>query len=252
MKQLTAIPFLASLLVLGACSKDDPEKDLEKPVMEFVTEASDSLRGGDWLEFSIQVTDNEALSQMKINVHDNFDGHTHGKKGEAQPFTFDSIVQLSGTSQTVEFRKLLPEDLASGNYDILIHALDQSGNEADFLLAAVHLKNAFDAEPPQLTAITTQPAMQNGELHLASGETVQLSAQLSDNSALLEAELLLVRESDEEVVWDKDLDISGTFYALNESVTLDASWPAGDYGLVITVKDEKGNSVQEEIHIHYK
>lgn len=245
----TGLLALGLTLLLGACSKSNDEKDIERPVISLLSPGDDSLRGGNALQIRAIITDNELLSQVKIEIHDDFDAHSHGKKAGAPAFVWDTIMTLSGIETTLDFPVAVPEDIASGRYHFQMQALDASGNEAEFVVRSLFLTNAFDTIAPIISNLSTTPAAQNGTITVKSGATLSIRAALSDNLGLEKLELKIIRSSNQEIVYDFDKELSGTATNLNELLTIDSQWGTGDFVLELLVIDEKGNRADMDLDL---
>ncbi|TNE81958.1 MAG: DUF4625 domain-containing protein [Bacteroidetes bacterium] len=239
------------LLGLASCSDDKPEQDLIRPTITWLNTLPDSLNGGNALELELGLADDEALSQLKIEIHDNFDNHTH-RKGGVLPFAWDSIINLQGLSQVVNLSIPVPADIAAGNYDVLVQAIDQAGNEAAPEVKSIYLTNAIDSELPQIQNVVWTPAEVAGEITLSGANaSLKLDATLSDNLALDGAELTVTRESDEKLVYDYDEEAPSSNYQFSHQFNFDAAWGAGAYHVVLKLKDVKGNSAEIEAEVQY-
>ena len=69
-------------LLLAACSEEDGDgKDLDKPLIESGDSASplncQVYRTGEEIPFRYTFTDNDALGSYNIEIHNNFDHHSH-------------------------------------------------------------------------------------------------------------------------------------------------------------------------------
>jgi|GEM_PF-297702 len=242
-KAFSTLGILALILgfIVGGCSKSDDKKDLEPPIISLQSPGDDSLKGGDSLHIVGIISDNELLSQVKIEIHDDFDRHAHLKKAGAAAFAWDSIITLSGKESALNISLLIPEDIASGLYHFQVQALDASGNEAEFVVRSIFLLNAFDTLAPIISNITTNPNVQNGSIEVKTGATLSVMAALSDNLGLEKYELKIIRKSNSEVVYDFDEALTGTAQNLNKLIAIETQWGTGDFILELVVIDEKGN-----------
>lgn len=241
----------AAVLLLSACSDDKPEQDLVRPSITWLGILPDSQSGGTKLTLTYGVADNAGLSQLKLEIHDNFDGHAH-QKGSVLPFSWDSIINLQGLTQQITIDVNLPADIAAGNYDILAQAIDMSGNEAAPLIKNIYLKNALDSELPKIENAVWNPVPVSGVIAL-SGDNVALTLQadVSDNLALDKVELKVIRESDEKMVYDFDEEAPSSAYQFTKQINFSAAWGSGSYHVVLKVKDGKGNVSEEEVEVDY-
>src|SRR5690606_1278095 len=124
-KPLIVLIALASLAF--GCKKEDTEKpkiNLEAPTNETV------FKQGDSFTITGTISDNENLSQYKIDVHIG-DGHNHGKMASVlAEFDFEEIKDISGTSYNLNVAVNIPEDAEVGEYHIIVDATDEAGNQA--------------------------------------------------------------------------------------------------------------------------
>ncbi len=191
--------------VVSGCSNNDI--DLTGPSLEFlsfspapqsgmvcgeVENGVIAIASEETLELSIRFTDNEALSQYKLEVHNNFDCHGHGGvevPGFAIPpgvqnLTEDweelDVVNLSGTDNTVDVSLTVPRNVTAGNYHFEIEAIDESGNENETgHIYSLIVANGNDLEPPVIHLDT--PA---NMISIAKGSGIAFSGTVTDNQPL--------------------------------------------------------------------
>lgn len=118
-------------------------------------------------------------------------------------------------------------------------------------------KEDADKEKPVITVLN--PA--SDHLDGVSGDTLDLSAQLTDNKELLNARIEIHsaaghshRLSSPSSAWEwaKVYSISGTTATVNEKVTIPAAVDTGEYHIVFEATDKSGNQAVEvikELHI---
>ena len=80
-KQPFALLFLTFLLALSACKKDSEEVDSEYPTIEvngtaFPQQCS-IIKKGEKFIFKAKLSDNVELGSVSIDIHHNFDHHSH-------------------------------------------------------------------------------------------------------------------------------------------------------------------------------
>lgn len=130
--------FLVSLMATMAiafsgCKEDS---DTEKPVIHLEEPAEDDvlqIGDGHGVHFDCEFTDNEALASYKVNIHPNFDGHTHTRSSatETVDFEFEKTWTLSGRNQSVHHHEIvIPENATPGDYHLMVYCTDAAGNEA--------------------------------------------------------------------------------------------------------------------------
>jgi autotransporter translocation and assembly factor TamB len=256
MKKISLV--LAALVALGisSCKKNDDNnstpQDTTKPSASLASPSDkDEFTSGNKINVMATITDDVELSQAKIEIHENFDGHSHMKNG-SPAFEWDSIIDLSGKSATLNFSINLPVDIAAGNYHFTMKVLDKSGNEADFVEADIKLKNADDLVAPTLNVTATPGPDGSGEIHLHGGDKeITLVGSASDDKGLKAYEIKLIHEGTEVNYLDRDGTFSGTSGGFTEKVVFESSWPKGEYELIIEAFDLKNNDADVEFHVHW-
>ena len=138
--------LISSLLLcaLCACSSPSGEKDLVPPEIfpggEFTSplNCQEFPRGG-VLPFSYVFSDDVELGSFNLEVHNNFDHHTHSTEaGECrqdpvkQPvhpwiFNQDYRIPAGNTTYEADLRIPIPADVDPGEYHFMIRVTDASG-----------------------------------------------------------------------------------------------------------------------------
>jgi hypothetical protein len=123
---LTALFFLT----LNRCTED---RDTVKPVIELHEPAEgDVLQIGneDGMHFEADFSDNEALASYRIEIHPNFDNHSHSRADEGSvDFTYDRSWKISGRNFPAhQHAVLIPENATPGDYHLMVYCLDEEGN----------------------------------------------------------------------------------------------------------------------------
>lgn len=197
---------LASLVfVLIACEKDGvdvtpPTMDITTfvptPVAAEICGAEESivfhLTGGDQLFFDVIFNDDNALSQYKVDIHNNFDCHGHGGgsapsvvvpnvENQTTDWTVLDIKELSGVSSPVNRTLDVPENVTAGNYHFHIQVIDEAGNDSPFAsFYSIKIKNPLDDTPPQI--IVKEPV--DRSFSIKKGETIRFVGQVTDERSL--------------------------------------------------------------------
>ncbi len=143
------IPLLTALLAITAfgisCSKEDRDTELPEIIM---TDAlhfpnnCDTIYVGESFTFRARFTDNHELGSYSIDIHHNFDHHSHTTdiadcpmdpvKTPENPLLFigqfdiPSGVSEYEASQVIE----VPEDVDTGDYDLMVRVTDRTGWQA--------------------------------------------------------------------------------------------------------------------------
>ncbi len=150
------------------------------------------LTGGDQLVFDVIFTDNNTLSQYKVDIHHNFDCHGHG--GGSAPsivvpnvanqtidWTVLDIGELSGTSSSVKRTLEVPENVTSGNYHFHIQVIDEAGNDSPFAnYNSIKIKNPLDDTPPQISVSESVAR----SFSIKKGARIHFIGQVTDERSL--------------------------------------------------------------------
>lgn len=244
--------LLVLATMISSCRKEDP--DTERPTINSVSingsTSSVTVSAGSSLNFSIALSDNIALKQLKIDIHDNFDGHGHSPN---IPFSTQRIYDLSGTSVTSTPSILIPSTAASGPYDIIISLIDASGNEA--IQREIELTITQNG---QAVIDITSPSLAT-EWEYSPGDTIFISGTISDDIDIEDIDISLENETTGAVLYDEEFEQTGVadvLWNFNE-LNLQSKWiiipsgaSLGHHGLVIKVTDNDANVTRIEIHVH--
>lgn len=197
--------ILLAMLVIGSCGTESV--DVTPPQMEILeyspTPSENNicgsleadvfvLNGGDELSFDAVFSDNEALSQYKVDIHNNFDCHGHGGgsapsvavpnvENQTIDWTVLDIQDLSGTSAPVLRSLDVPDNVTAGNYHFHVQVIDESGNDSPFAnFFSLKITNPLDQTPPQISI--EEPAVDN--FSISKGESINFKGQITDDRSL--------------------------------------------------------------------
>lgn len=139
MKKTSFYASLICLLTVSsqlfiACDKDD-KGDTTKPVITLhEPEEGQVLKIGGDVHFEMDLADDVMLKSYKIDIHNNFDNHTHAntKSGDEVPFVFRKEYDVSGqrTAHIHHHDIVIPENAHEGKYHLMVYCLDAAGNES--------------------------------------------------------------------------------------------------------------------------
>ncbi|WP_147678686.1 DUF4625 domain-containing protein [Algibacter pacificus] len=146
MKYILKYIFIVSIILLTtACSSDDSvEKDKEKPTINvnYVSgfpQGCASLAKGETYNFRAMVTDNSALAAYSIDIHHNFDHHTHddqitecqlsATKTPVKPFIFieNYTIEAGLTRYEINIPITIPNNIDAGDYHCSYSVTDETG-----------------------------------------------------------------------------------------------------------------------------
>lgn len=146
MKNKIKILAIGLIIATGfnACKKDSAEIDTEYPTIDIT--ASDAspkqcavLTRGQQFTFKANLSDNVELGSVSVDVHHNFDHHSHStevsnctmdaKKTPVKPYLLiQSFPIPTGQKQyTVNQQISIPADIDPGDYHFLIRLTDKEG-----------------------------------------------------------------------------------------------------------------------------
>ena len=156
------ILFVLAVLPIAfttSCNKDDDNKiDTEKPQIDASIANSSPNNGsvfhfGEVLSVKLRLTDNQGLAAFSIEIHNNFDGHSHstednedeheaeehehhheeGEDGDAFYYTKDYDIPDNNSEFVVDIAIPLPEksadgdNYAGGKYHFMLTVTDKAG-----------------------------------------------------------------------------------------------------------------------------
>lgn len=255
------LAVIGSGVMMISCDKDD-DTDTTAPVINSATidgkEEGIEANVGNAMTFEVKVSDNEALGQLKLDVHDAFDGHSHDKSSGIN-WANVAIIDLSGTEQTVSHDMEIPTNATAGPYHAEILVIDAEGNEGEFVERVIMIRNGSE---PGIEI--TSPDFTN-EVHVTKGSTLSLEGVVTDETDLAEILIILEEEDEEahksvqhEALYEMDFDLEGTSDLTwdfqvdgNVNIAIPATAEEGHYVLTVRAEDSEGNIniFEAELHI---
>lgn len=141
-KFMRAFACATIITLFAACGED--EKDVTPPVISDDVEAfcpSDcaEFMVGDTIEFCFRFTDDVELGQYNIEIHNDFDHHTHSTEAEecehgpdqepVNPWIYNQDFSIpSGTTDyTARQMIAIPSDVDAGDYHFMVRLTDHAG-----------------------------------------------------------------------------------------------------------------------------
>ena len=138
--------FLTLLCALCACSSSDDEetKDMTYPVInttDIVAVPTDCqvFKRGDVIPFNFLFTDNMELGAYNVEIHNNFDHHTHStssaecpmeaKKAPVNPWVYneDFAIPAGQRTYTARLNIVIPANIDPGDYHFMVRLTDHAG-----------------------------------------------------------------------------------------------------------------------------
>jgi hypothetical protein len=200
-----------------------------------------NLNSTDSLKLELRLTDNKGLSQLKIDIHENFDCHGHKA---VSPWQVLNLIDLSGTEQILSLGIPVPTTATAGVYHFQIRLLDESGNEAGGTEAySIRLLNNADTSAP--TAVVNLPIADTFSLN--RGDLLNFEIRAEDNNDLGggRAELIYFTTSGNKIKADTYTFEPGlgAIRVVNLEYLLPTTLTRGDYAFFVRVFDAYGNYV---------
>lgn len=141
------IIYLSLLCALGACSSsnDDEQRDMTLPVISEQGIIANPIecqqyQPGDVIPFSYVFTDDTELGNYNIEIHNNFDHHTHSgsaidcpldakKEAGEKAWVFNQDYTIPAGQRTYKARVdiQIPGDAETGDYHFMIRLTDKAG-----------------------------------------------------------------------------------------------------------------------------
>jgi hypothetical protein len=209
LNQLSVYMLLLSAGWVGCKSDVDTTLPEITKVLVDGTEADvHTIQAGEMMEVVFNVSDNENLKQIKLNVHPADDGHSHGSGSAStdQPnvgtWTYSKIYDVEGKSVSRNLSLSVPIDIA-GTWHLEFMALDESGNEAVEKVVTLTVNN--DELP--VIQVTSSPEISASAMFelTASNPVLTLDATAADASGIDSVYISATSEAGVEVFsqsWD--------------------------------------------------
>lgn len=135
----TKFYFIALLAIFTFVSCDKEDSDTTKPVIVLhEPEEGQALKigGENGVHFEMDLSDDVMLKSYKIDIHNSFDGHSHGGTradgGEEVAFSFSRSYDLSGLKNAHVHHHdiVIPANAKPGAYHLMVYCTDAAGNES--------------------------------------------------------------------------------------------------------------------------
>jgi hypothetical protein len=142
MRRIYFIISTLAVLLLNSCGKDDI--DDVKPVIDMNASGTfptlcDTLKKATEIEFKVNFSDNIELGSFSIDIHHNFDQHSHStsvetcqmdaKKTAINPWTYIKSFQIpEGLKEYTAIGEIsVPTNIDPGDYHFMYKVTDKSG-----------------------------------------------------------------------------------------------------------------------------
>ncbi|WP_294476455.1 DUF4625 domain-containing protein [uncultured Bacteroides sp.] len=144
-----------SSFVFISCDKDE-DSDTTKPVILLnEPEEGQALQIGNThgVHFEMDLSDDVMLKSYKIEIHSNFDHHTHSRSNAASDaketvdFSFNKAYDVPGqkTAHIHHHDIKIPANATPGDYHLMVYCTDAAGNES-YIARNIVLSNDVEDE----------------------------------------------------------------------------------------------------------
>ncbi|WP_196887026.1 DUF4625 domain-containing protein [Aureivirga sp. CE67] len=145
MKKLKFTPiFFVLMIFLAACSDDEDDIDQTNPTIDFDFESSFPkpcvvVQRGTTFNFHAKFSDNDVLGSYAIDIHNNFDHHTHDNydvqcdlspiKAPVNPFIYIQNFTIEGDLKEYQptLEIVIPDAIDVGDYHFEVRLTDKTG-----------------------------------------------------------------------------------------------------------------------------
>ena len=253
-RTITGLLAACTLVALSTgCNKDDDEA----PVIQEITINGSSIgtemevEAGDVLAVSIRVSDNEALNQVKIDIHANADGHSHDGHSHGGGGAFGSwetleIIDVSGTEETITRNITIPQTIL-GEWHFGVLALDETGNEADEVFTDLDIDNEYI---PHIHIDAINGDDVGDELDADEGDVLSFEGEITDPDGLAHVEFE-IKDEDGNTLASVDYDPAGAVEWDMSAASITVPALPDEHGeLHIHAEDTQGFEYEWEVELH--
>ncbi|MEX2567531.1 MAG: DUF4625 domain-containing protein [Cyclobacteriaceae bacterium] len=228
MKKLPLLGLVGLAVMAFSCDTgDDPLQDLEAPVIEHA-DGHDAIRpengeiigaSADHMPLRFAVEDPSGIEQIRVNIHANFDGHSHARRlNDFQRLDVNDIMSSESANPDLKFpegatrvnvdgpgtdiywdgnNSRVDGHVIAGPYDILIEATDVYGNQTDLADGGSYI-STFQIRTPYAPLIEITN-LHDDELEGEAGEPLMVEGMVAKGDHELSSDLafLWVRLTEE-------------------------------------------------------
>lgn len=269
---------LLLFVFLMACEGDElvdvtaPTITIEEP------EFGESFAAGGAIHFDALFEDDEALATYNLTIHDDFDGHSHGRVA-VSAFAFDQSFDLSGKSADIHQEIDVSNDATAGPYHFIVEAIDAAGNATTFAdgsskeiviwitneeMAHVHFEDADETEVEEYDGEVGEPLMFYGEIEDEVGTLDHVMIMVGhmeegeDHDHDHDGRIL----QEDDHIFEKGVEVEGQTSVLLQDLLVGEQIVVGQGDLdeleegehlylIVQVTDTDGNISRHAIEIHF-
>ena len=241
---LIGLAFLAL-----ACDKNG--EDTTSPNINALNVDAEYVAAGQTLIVTADVSDESGLSQIKLDIHDQFDGHNHGKIAGI-PWEEVRVIDIDGKEYFITENFDVPDNATAGPYHVIAQVVDAAGNTGEFREVDFWVTNS---EMPMINLVNPDLSF---EPFYAIGDNMNCIGTITDDEELEEIVVKIVGFAGD-VYYDEDIDLGGQGVTTFDLSTLPALiFDLNDFGpnhvvmeFEITAIDHDGNINAVTNTLHY-
>lgn len=271
-----------SVIVLVSCESDnDGDKpDITAPTITLEEPGfGEMFPVGGTIHFDALFEDDEGLATYNIEIHENFDGHAHGRL-EVAPFDYDQSFELTGRINDVHEDIDITTDATAGPYHFIVVAIDAAGNSTTFAegssveveiwitneeMAHVHFQDSTGVEVAEFEGEVDTPLQFYGEIEDGSGaldHVMIMVGHLEEGEGHNHDDHGGGRIAEEDHIFEQEFEVAGQTLVMIQDLLIDASivvsqaevdeLEVGEHlYLIVQAEDEAGNISRHSIEIHF-
>ncbi len=252
---LFAITVMVTLFSCGTSDIDPPTICTENVENGISTLDEVEADAGTTVTLLESFCDDEGLGELRWDIH-SAEGHSHEGE-EEEGFVLHSgtdwsvleIQDLSGSNANGQISFDIP-NTARGVWDVVVSYSDAEGNAATDVVTPLNVENDFIPLFTLTDVNGVDPATWTEEQVWSAGSTVTLTGTVEDSDGIGLAEILLIRESDENEVWSTEIAVyneTSIDFSVEMMVPSDAT--SGEYHLEMEAEDGAGNAMHTGFHL---
>ncbi len=274
-RSLLGLGIFATLFFV-ACEDDEPIDTTAPTITMEEPGAGEMFDAGSTIHFDALFQDDVALGTFSLVIHDNFDGHGHGRT-EVSAFGFDESFELTGTSDDVHEDIDVTSDATAGPYHLIVEAIDAAGNSTTFAdgssvemeiwitneeMAHVHFEDANENEVDEYEGEVGVALSFYGEIEDEVGELDHVTIMVGHLEDAGEHDHEHGRLDSDDHIFEKEYEVEGETTVFiqdllnGESIVVEQSeldeLEEGEHlYLIVLAQDEDGNISRHAIEIHF-
>lgn len=260
LSKLSLFAFISILFISCGDDEDTTPEDNQAPEIVSASIASeeghDDIKQGEDAHVDVHFTDDQALSEARLDIHSAHDDHNHKLTDEAVALKWDTIISLSGTEHEGHFDVHIPHDALTGSYHFTVELTDQTGNEAEIHVQEFNIASSDEA--PASFNITSPDFATATELHAC--DEFAIEGSVSDEDGIEDIHVSIMAEGDdhahkltEVAIFEDHIHAEGaTSYTYEDyMITIPCETPEGHYEIVVEVTDMEGfhHTISGELHL---